>query len=180
MAGARLSFRGEIIYPPHCWAEGIFWAKGVGEYFGSPPRQDFYMPPLCYAPPTPRRVFAGVGGAGCIKFGPQIPLSSTKQDLAALLSCSRTHADFNNTSTICSCDLDLSATPQQGEICVKFSVFHTVSGVKFSEIFRFGHPNPGKRSAWKISPEFHISRHLWQRKNGEIFHSALLQGSCSD
>ena len=51
----------------------------------------------------------------------------------------------------------------------------------FGEIFRFGHPNPGKKHAenfTKISRQ--LSRHLWQKENGEKFHSALLQGSCSE
>ena len=71
----------------------------------------------------------------------------------------------------------LSAAPQQSEICVKFSIFHTVFDVKFS----VAHPNPGKRSVenfTKISRQ--ISRHLWQRKTEKMFTSALLQGSCSD
>ena len=29
-----------------------------------------YAPPF-YTPPTPRRVFSGVWGGGCIKFGPE-------------------------------------------------------------------------------------------------------------
>ena len=55
----------------------------------------------------------------------------------------------------------LSAAPQQSEICVKFSVFHTVFDVKFCEIFRRT-PKPGKRSTenfTKISRQ--IARHLW-------------------
>ena len=70
--------------------------------------------------------------------------------------------------------------PQQSETCVKFSVFRTIFGVKFGDIF-LGHPSPGKCSTenfTKISRQ--ISRHLWQRKTETIFTSALLQGSCSD
>ena len=37
----------------------------------------------------------------------------------------------------------ISATPQQNDICVRISVFHTLFGVKFCEIFRVGHPDPG-------------------------------------
>ena len=29
-----------------------------------------YAPPPSHTPPTPRRVFSGVGGWGCFKFGP--------------------------------------------------------------------------------------------------------------
>ena len=53
------------------WPEGIFEGGGGGCIFRTPPRQDFYTPPLFYTPPTPRRVFLGAGG-GCIKFGPVI------------------------------------------------------------------------------------------------------------
>ena len=35
-----------------------------------------YAPPVLYTPPTPRRVFSGVGGWGCIKFGPVLKISS--------------------------------------------------------------------------------------------------------
>ena len=31
------------------------------------------MPPPFYTPPTPRRVISGVGGWGCINFGPALP-----------------------------------------------------------------------------------------------------------
>ena len=41
-----------------------------GAYILKPPRQEFYTPPLFYTLPTPRRVFSGVGGWGCIKIGP--------------------------------------------------------------------------------------------------------------
>ena len=59
---------------------------------------------------------------------------------------------------------------------MKFSVFHN-----FGEIFRFRHPNPGKSSTQKISPKFHANFTApLTEKNGENFHSALLQGSCSE
>ena len=61
----------------------------------------------------------------------------------------------------------ISTTHQQSEICVKFSVFHTVLVWNFGEILRFGHPNPGKRSTQKISCQ--IARHLWQRKTEKKF-----------
>ena len=47
---------------------------GGGVYFEAPRGRPhaagiLYAPPF-YTPPTPRRVFSGVGGWGCIKFGP--------------------------------------------------------------------------------------------------------------
>ena len=57
-----------------------------------------------------------------------------------------------------------SAAPQQSEICVKFSVFHTVFDVKFS----VAHPNPGTRSTENFTKISHqISRQFWQRKTAE-------------
>ena len=49
---------------------GIFQGGGWGCIFWGPTRQEFYTPPPFYTPPTPRRVFSGVGGWACIKFGP--------------------------------------------------------------------------------------------------------------
>ena len=40
-------------------------------YILKPLRQDFDMPPLFYTPPTPRRVFSGVGGVGVYKMWPR-------------------------------------------------------------------------------------------------------------
>ena len=68
--------RGEIIYappppPPHFWPQGIFQGRGVGVYILRPHAAGILYAPPCYTPPTPRRVFSGVGGGGaCIKFGP--------------------------------------------------------------------------------------------------------------
>ena len=42
---------------------------GGGVYFEAPRGRNFIRPPF-YTPPTPRRVFSGVGGWACIKFGP--------------------------------------------------------------------------------------------------------------
>ena len=50
--------------------EGIFKGEG-GVYILKPPMAGvLYSPPLVYAPPTPRRVFSGVGGWACMKVGP--------------------------------------------------------------------------------------------------------------
>ena len=71
--------------------------------------------------------------------------------------------------------------PQQGEICMKVSVFHTVFGVMFREIFRVGHPNSGKCSTRISHQKFTatVTTPLAE-KNGENIHSALLKGGCSD
>ena len=56
---------------PHFWPEGIFQGRGGGVvYFEAPRGRNFIRPPLLYTPPTPRRVFSGVAGWGCIKIGP--------------------------------------------------------------------------------------------------------------
>ena len=39
-------------------------------YILRPHAAGILYPPPFYTPPTPRRVFSGVGGWGCIKFGP--------------------------------------------------------------------------------------------------------------
>ena len=60
--------------PPRDFGQkAIFKGEGGGGvHFEAPPGQDFYAPPLFYTPPppTPRRVFSGVGRWGCIKSGP--------------------------------------------------------------------------------------------------------------
>ena len=75
--------QGEIIYPPsppsppsptpplpHFWPEGFFPGEGGGGVISNPPTTGILYPPLFYTPPTPRRVFSGVGGGGVSKFGP--------------------------------------------------------------------------------------------------------------
>ena len=53
-------------------AKRHFSGEGGGSvYFEAPRGRNFIRPPPpFYTPPTPRRVFSGVGGWGCIKFGP--------------------------------------------------------------------------------------------------------------
>ena len=51
-----------------------------------------------------------------------------------------------------------SAAPQQSEICVKFSVFHTVFDVKFWRNFP-SHTQTLENVARKISPKFHAKFH---------------------
>ena len=70
-----LSSREDLYTPPppspHFWPKGIFQGRGVGVvYFEAPRGRNFIRPPPFYTPPTPRRVISGVGGWGCIKFGP--------------------------------------------------------------------------------------------------------------
>ena len=42
---------------------------------------------------------------------------------------------------------------------VKFSFFTPLLAVKFREVSRFGHPNPGKSGTRKISLKFHAKFH---------------------
>ena len=44
--------------------KAFFRGGGGGVYFETTTRQDFYTPPPFLHPPTPRRVFSGVGGGG--------------------------------------------------------------------------------------------------------------------
>ena len=47
-------------------------------YLEAPRGRNFIRPPPpLYTPPTPRRVFSGMGGWGCIKFGPANLLEKT-------------------------------------------------------------------------------------------------------
>ena len=55
---------------PPISARRPFSERGGGCTFWSPPAAGFYTPPLFYTPPTLSRVFSGVWGWGCIKFGP--------------------------------------------------------------------------------------------------------------
>ena len=55
---------------PHFWPKGIFQGRGVGVYILRPHAAGILYAPPFYTPPTPRRVFSGVGGWGCVKFGP--------------------------------------------------------------------------------------------------------------
>ena len=58
--------------PPPFLAKRHFSGEGGGGvYFEAPRGRNFIRPPF-YTPPTPRRVFSGMGGWGCIKFGPVV------------------------------------------------------------------------------------------------------------
>ena len=66
--------QGEIIYapppsPPFLAIRHFSGEGGGGAYFEAPRGRNFIPPPF-YTPPTLRRVILGVGGWGCIKFGP--------------------------------------------------------------------------------------------------------------
>ena len=68
--------QGKMIYtpppPPHFWLKGIFEGRGVGVYILRPHAAGILYAPLFYTPPTPRRVFSGVGGWGVYKIWPRI------------------------------------------------------------------------------------------------------------
>ena len=49
---------------PHFWPKGIFQRRGVGVYIWRPCAAGILYAPPFYTPPTPRRVFSGVGGGG--------------------------------------------------------------------------------------------------------------------
>ena len=77
--------------PPISGPKGIFQGRGVGVYILRPHAVGIlYAPPPLYTPPTPRRVFSGVGGWGCLKFGPVIIYVQTSV-VAKLLQKSSLH-----------------------------------------------------------------------------------------
>ena len=60
-----------FIHPPPFLAKRQFSGEGGGDVYFEPPRgRNFIRPAPFIHPPTPRKVFSGVGGWGCIKFGP--------------------------------------------------------------------------------------------------------------
>ena len=66
---------------------------------------------------------------------------------------------------------------RQGVVSLNCSVFHTVVGMRFCQIFCFGHSNPGKRGTRATSPKFHNT--IGKEKQSKN-HFALLQGGCSE
>ena len=55
--------------PPNFWTEGIFRGGGGPGCTLKPPAAGiFYASPLLYTPPTPRKLFSGVGEWGRIRF----------------------------------------------------------------------------------------------------------------
>ena len=107
--------------PPIFGQKGIFMGGG-GVYILKPPRQEFYTPPLFYTPPTPKRVFSGVGGWGCIKFSPVdvfllfcfckiwVPLQKRGCHNKAVLT------DVVNPASLCGQEASL-ASPRDGGPC---------------------------------------------------------------
>ena len=78
------SIQGEIIYapPPPSPSSGqrAFSRGGGGGYILSPHVAGILYARPFYTPPTPRRVFVGVEGWECIKFGPVFRNSFTTSD----------------------------------------------------------------------------------------------------
>ena len=60
--------------PPLISGQKAFFSGGGGVYILSPHAAGILYAPPFYTPSTPRRVFLGVGGWGCIKFGPVLNL----------------------------------------------------------------------------------------------------------
>ena len=71
-----------------------------------------------------------------------------------------------------------SGAPQQSEICVTFSVFHTVFWREILVKFLRRTSKPWK----KCSPKFHAKFHatIGREKRRKLSLPALLQGSCSE
>ena len=83
---SRQYLQGAIIYappPPPFLAKRHFPGEGGGGvYFEAPRgRNCIRPPPPFYTPPTPRRVFSGVGGWGCVNFGPVISFQNLQNHL---------------------------------------------------------------------------------------------------
>ena len=57
-------------HPPHFGLKGIFEGRGVGVHILRPHAAGI-PPPHFFHPPTPRRVFSGVGGLGVYKIWPR-------------------------------------------------------------------------------------------------------------
>ena len=68
---------------PQVFAKRHFSGEGGGVYILSPHAAGILYPPPFYTAPTPRRVFSGVGGWGCIKFWPRIWFKG------GIIACSR-------------------------------------------------------------------------------------------
>ena len=64
---------------PHFWSKGVFQGRGVGVYILRPHAAGILYAPPFYTPPTPRRVFSGVGGVGVYKIRPRTIRTSTQQ-----------------------------------------------------------------------------------------------------
>ena len=83
-----IGLQGEILYapPPSFLARRHFSVEGGGGgvYFEAPCGRNFIRPPSFIRPPTPRRVFSGVWGGGCIKNWPCMD-SSSILDLSVLV-----------------------------------------------------------------------------------------------
>ena len=94
---------GEKLYTPPpspiFGQKGNFGGEGGGCIFWSPPRQEFYTPPLFYTPPTPRRVFSGWGGGGVYNFELSAKAAFAKaafDTLWLILKGQRAHQNYRN------------------------------------------------------------------------------------
>ena len=63
-----------------------FLRQGGGDIISRPPATGVLYTPPFYTPPTPRRVFSGMGAWACIKFGPVFSRSDFGT-ASAFLSC---------------------------------------------------------------------------------------------
>ena len=80
---------------PHFGQKTSFRERGGGVYILKPPAAGFYTPPLFYTPPTPRRVFSGVGGVGVYKIWPRPGVSRPVARGQKFMCCVRNPKNIN-------------------------------------------------------------------------------------
>ena len=99
---------------------------------------------------------------------PRFAISWSKEAITADLL---KHSDLNSSLAFAHTQISVPPPPQQSEVCMKSSVFRTVLGVSFCEIFPSDTQTLEnvtlRKCHTKISHQ--ISRHPWQRTTEKMF-----------